>query len=473
MMSNEHGVPERATGAQGAGESADGVSRSGSHGYSALTGGGAHAADEARTSSGYPASSGGRSGPGGGFSASSPSREYGLGGQYGGAPFGGGQFGADEPGGGQFGGSDPGAGEPGGGQPGGGQPGRPEQPPDEQQPGPVEDADAAKKPRRLSGWRELPILIVVALTIALVIKTFVVQPFFIPSSSMENTLLIGDKVLVNKLVYHFRSIQPGDIIVFNGDGSWNPNPTASAANSNFVARAYDDTLGKLFHSIAGLFGTPVGQTDYIKRVIGTPGDRVKCCNAQNLVTVNGVPLHEQSYLFPGAAPSQIKFNIVVPKGRLWVMGDNRAVSDDSRLRMSDPGEGTIPENKVIGRAFVIVWPPSRWRILPIPSTFHQPGINRASSALGQSATASEDAAAAAQLLGTKVAAEPAYLPLAAGFIGALPLTWLQLRIRRRLRRRRGERKSRSRGPGRDGSGSAGRVRTERDRLRRVRPHRHS
>ena len=244
------------------------------------------------------------------------------------------------------------------------------------------EEQAAKKSRRVSGWRELPILIVVALTIALVIKTFVVQPFFIPSSSMEDTLLIGDKVLVNKLVYHFRSIQPGDIIVFNGDGSWNPNPTSAASNSNFLARAYDDTLGKLFHSIAGLFGTPVGQTDYIKRVIGTPGDHVVCCNAQGLVTVNGVPLHEESYLFPGAAPSQIKFNIVVPPGRLWVMGDNRSVSDDSRLRMSDPGQGTIPENKVIGRAFVIVWPPSRWRILGIPSTFNQPGISRPSSAAG-------------------------------------------------------------------------------------------
>ena len=223
----------------------------------------------------------------------------------------------------------------------------------------------------------------VALTIALVIKTFVVQPFFIPSSSMEDTLLIGDKVLVNKLVYHFRSIQPGDIIVFNGVGSWNPNPPPASLEFELLARAYDDTLGKLFHSIAGLFGTPVGQTDYIKRVIGTPGDHVVCCNAQGLVTVNGVPLHEASYLFPGAAPSQIKFNITVPPGRLWVMGDNRSVSDDSRLRQSDPGQGTIPENKVIGRAFVIVWPPSRWRILSIPSTFNQPGISTAQFRAGR------------------------------------------------------------------------------------------
>src|SRR5262245_21157567 len=153
--------------------------------------------------------------------------------------------------------------------------------------------------RRWSAWQELPILIVVALAIALVVKSFVVQPFFIPSSSMEDTLMIGDKVLVNKLVYHFRSIEPGDIIVFNGIGSWDQSPPASQPASNPLVRAYDATLRPLFRSIADLFGTPIGQTDYIKRVIGVPGDRVKCCNAQGLVTVNGVPLHESSYLYPG------------------------------------------------------------------------------------------------------------------------------------------------------------------------------
>jgi signal peptidase I len=310
--------------------------------------------------------------------------------------------------------------------------------------GPVDEqapaAGTAKK-RSRSTWRELPILIIVALTIALVIKTFVVQPFFIPSSSMENTLLIGDKVLVNKLVYHFRSVQPGDIIVFNGVGSWNPALPPTKPTSDPLVRAYDATLKPLFHSIAGLFGTPVGQTDYIKRVIGVPGDDVACCTA-GLVTVNGVPLHESSYLFPGAAPSQIRFNKIVPPGRLWVMGDNRQVSDDSRLRQFDPGGGTIPISQVVGRAFVIVWPPSRWRILPIPSTFSQPGITKAAAAAaGQPSaraggqTSAQEAAAAEGLLGVKVQPEAPYLPLAAGFAVALPLTWLQRRARSRLRRR--------------------------------------
>jgi signal peptidase I len=298
----------------------------------------------------------------------------------------------------------------------------------------------------MSAWVELPILVVVALTIALVIKTFVVQPFFIPSSSMEDTLMIGDKVLVNKLVYHFRSIEAGDIIVFNGDGSWNANVPAGKPSSDPIARAYEVTLGPLFHAIAGLLGTPIGQTDYIKRVIGVPGDRVKCCNAQGLVTVNGVPLHESSYLYPGAAPSEIRFNIVVPPGRLWVMGDNRAVSDDSRLRQSDPGGGTIPENKVIGRAFVIIWPPSHWRFLPIPSTFDQPGIDKPRSGASAASSGSGSVAAAdALLLGAPVRPETPYLPLAAGVVAAVPLTWLQRRARRRLtdrlRRRREHRHS--------------------------------
>ena len=292
----------------------------------------------------------------------------------------------------------------------------------------------AKARKRRSFWRELPVLIIVALLIALLIKSFVVQAFFIPSGSMENTLQIGDKILVNKLVYHFRSIQPGDVVVFDGAGSWTPEPP-SHPSSDPIVRAYDVTLKPLFEAVSGLFGTAPGQTDFIKRVIGVPGDHVVCCNAQGLVTVNGVALHEQSYLYPGETPSEApagysgRFNIIVPPGRLWMMGDNRAVSDDSRLRQADPGHGTIPESSVIGRAFMIVWPPSRWRILPIPSTFLQPGIAKS----GSSAAALPGAAPSGA-----VRIEPAapFLPLAGGFAGAVPLTLLQRRLRRRRWRRR-------------------------------------
>lgn len=295
---------------------------------------------------------------------------------------------------------DPGVGKPGEGKPGEGKRGRP-------------------------FWRELPVLIVVALVIALVIKSFVVQAFYIPSSSMEDTLLIGDKVLVNKLVYHLRPIHAGDIIVFDGAGSWDPVAPASRPSSDPIVRVYRATLVPLFRSIGGLFGTAPGQTDYIKRVIGTPGDRVACCNSQGQVTVNGVALRERSYLFPGASPSEIHFSVTVPPGRLWVMGDNRLVSDDSRLHTSDPGAGTIPENQVIGRAFMIVWPPGRWRILQVPATFGQPGITKS-------------AAAAAGAIGTQAGSRAPYLPLAGGLAVALPITWLQrrVRLRRRILRRR-------------------------------------
>src|ERR1700683_396256 len=179
----------------------------------------------------------------------------------------------------------------------------------------------AKARRRHSFWRELPVLIITALVIALLIKTFVLQAFFIPSGSMENTLQINDKILVNKLVYHFRNIQPGDIVVFDGAGSWTPE-LPSHPSSDPIVRAYDVTLKPLVEAVSGLFGTAPGQTDFIKRVIGVPGDHVVCCNAQGLVTVNGVALHEQSYLFPGSVPSDApagysgRVNITVPPGRL-------------------------------------------------------------------------------------------------------------------------------------------------------------
>ncbi|HET7246323.1 MAG TPA: signal peptidase I [Streptosporangiaceae bacterium] len=282
---------------------------------------------------------------------------------------------------------------------------------------------------------ELPILLVFALVLALLIKSFVVQAFFIPSSSMENTLEIGDKVLVNKLVYDFRSIHRGDVIVFNGDGSWDPVPAQPAP-----------LLSRLWASVSGLFGTAPGVHDYIKRVIGVPGDHVACCNHQGQVTVNGVPLSEKTYLYPGDAPSEQRFSITVPAGRLWVMGDHRSVSWDSRGHMSDPGDGTIPENHVVGRAFVIVAPISRWRILPIPATFQQPKLN----ASGTAALPALGGLQALRTTGASALGLPG-APAAAGAIAALPLTLLQRRIRRRLRgrpRRPGGPGPRPGGPGR-------------------------
>src|SRR5216684_134366 len=203
-----------------------------------------------------------------------------------------------------------------------------------------------RRRKKRSFWREFPILVVVALLLAVVIKTYAIQAFFIPSGSMQNTLEINDRVLVNKLVYDVRGIHRGDIVVFNGVGSWDPG--TPPASTNFAE--------EFVNGFASMFGFGRPGDILIKRVIGLPGDHVACCDAQGRVTVNGVPLTEQSYLYPGDVPSEVRFNIVVLPGQLWVMGDHRLISDDSRGHPGDPGGGTIPESAVIGRAFVIIWP---------------------------------------------------------------------------------------------------------------------
>jgi signal peptidase I len=308
----------------------------------------------------------------------------------------------------------PGQGEPGSGPNSGDDSGGAEQPP--------RTRHTRKRRRRRSALVELLVLGVIAVVLALIIKTYAIQAFFIPSASMENTLDIGDRVLINKLVYDFRGIHRGDIIVFDGRGSWDPDTPSS---SNIFSRLGSD--------LEGIVGISHDSSIYIKRVIGLPGDHVVCCNANGQITVNGVPLSEQSYLYPGNRPSTQPFTITVPPGRLWVMGDHRAVSYDSRGHIGDPGGGTIPESSVLGRAFVIIWPPSRWGILNIPATFEQPQLNSPATSSSNAALAAAMDNGTALRPGGPVAAA---LPLALGFTGAVPLTWLQHRARRRFSARR-------------------------------------
>jgi signal peptidase I len=229
-------------------------------------------------------------------------------------------------------------------------------------------ADAAKSDRRHGSFlRELPVLLVVAFGLALLIKTFLVQAFFIPSGSMERTLhgctgCSGDRVLVNKLVYRFHDPRAGDVVVFRGPESWAPEAQFSKP-SNIVQRA--------FRAIGSAVGVaPAGEKDFVKRIIAVGGQTVQCCDTQGRVVVDGRPLDEP-YVFvsdPEYRPAPFG-PVKVPEGRLWMMGDHRDESADSRVHISDADQGTIGVSDVIGKAFVIVWPPSRWDTLGTPSTF--------------------------------------------------------------------------------------------------------
>ncbi|MFD4629841.1 signal peptidase I [Streptomyces sp. NPDC058284] len=227
-----------------------------------------------------------------------------------------------------------------------------------------------KKPR--SFWKELPLLIGIALVLALVIKTFLVQAFSIPSDSMQNTLQQGDRVLVDKLTPWFGSEpERGEVVVFRDPGHWlDGEPTP---DPNAVQRV----LGWV-----GLMPS-ADEKDLIKRVIGVGGDTVEC-KGTGPVKVNGKALNEP-YVFAGNTPCSVddqggQFKVTVPKGKIWVMGDHRQNSLDSRYHQNQPGGGAVPVDNVVGRAIVIAWPPTRWTTLPKPDTFDQPGINALSSA---------------------------------------------------------------------------------------------
>ena len=218
---------------------------------------------------------------------------------------------------------------------------------------------------RKSFLRELPGIVITALVISVLIKTFLVQAFYIPSGSMENTLLVNDRVLVNKLADKPDEIHRGDVIVFRDPGGWLGSGTGTSTHGSLV-NGIRDVL--VFVGLA----PAAGEEDLIKRVIGVAGDKVVCCDNGHL-TVNGKQLDEP-YLFPGDEPSAETFSVTVPKGSLWVMGDHRSVSEDSRAHQQQPGKGFVPVDDVIGRAFTVVWPLDRARLLHRPETFDQPGL---------------------------------------------------------------------------------------------------
>lgn len=225
-------------------------------------------------------------------------------------------------------------------------------------------ARKVKRRRRRSILKEIPLLIGVALAIALVLKTFLVQAFVIPSGSMEQTIRIGDRVLVDKLTPWFGAqVQRGDVVVFNDPGKWLEQEAGQTKEAPVGVKQVKEGLTWI-----GLLPSD-NERDLIKRVVGVGGDTVKCCDKQGRVTVNGTPLEERAYIHPGNAPSKFDFSVKVPKGRLFVMGDHRANSADSRYHLTEAFNGTVSEESVVGRARFIGWPIGHWTSLSQPPTF--------------------------------------------------------------------------------------------------------
>ncbi|WP_286218035.1 signal peptidase I [Paraoerskovia sediminicola] len=217
----------------------------------------------------------------------------------------------------------------------------------------VSDGSKHRARRKPSFLREVAIVLVSALLLSWLIKTFVVQAFYIPSESMEDTLIVDDRVMVSRSVPDLFDVNRGDIVVFKDPGGW-------------LGPGYAPEKGPVADVLTWIGLLPQDSGEHlIKRVIGTPGDHVTCCDDSGRVEVNGVGIDE-TYIRPGSEPSEIEFDATVPDGMLFVMGDNRQHSADSRYNTGNPGGGFVPMDNVVGSAFVLVWPFDRFTLLRNP-----------------------------------------------------------------------------------------------------------
>lgn len=216
--------------------------------------------------------------------------------------------------------------------------------------------EAAPAPKKRGWLRETAIVVVSALVLSVIIKTFLVQAFFIPSGSMEDTLAVGDRVLVSKLAPGPLDVHRGDVVVFVDPGGWLEQRPDERSG---LQRGLEEAL-----TFVGLLPQNAGE-HLIKRVIGLGGDTVECCDAEGRLMVNGVGIDEP-YLKPGVDPSENEFAVTVPENHLWLMGDNRSNSQDSRAHQGDPGGGAVPMRNVVGTAMLILWPLDHWTVLRNP-----------------------------------------------------------------------------------------------------------
>jgi signal peptidase I len=232
--------------------------------------------------------------------------------------------------------------------------------------------------------RDILLIFLAALLISFLVKTFLIRSFYIPSESMENTLQLNDRIIVNQLVPDLTPISHGDVVVFRDPGGW-LTPTVEQ-EQNWFASAVDSVL-----AFVGL-SAPDSNDHLIKRVIGLPGDTVVCCNEFGQLTVNGVPIDESEYVKLPSGATQVTretFEVTVPDDSLWVMGDNRYSSADSAYHRNDPGGGFVPVENVVGRALVVSWPINRWQVLDdYPFVFRDVEEAAETPASGSSSTTS-------------------------------------------------------------------------------------
>ncbi len=228
---------------------------------------------------------------------------------------------------------------------------------------PADDADATAEKeasdKRKRGFalflRDVALIILAAIVISFLIKTFLIRSFYIPSESMEDTLLVNDRIIVNQLVPELTPVERGDIVVFTDPGGW----------LDPVYEPPKDPVSGFFEWLGSIVGltAPDSNDHLIKRVIGLPGDHIVCCDDFGRMSVNGVALDESDYVKLPAGVTRVSrddFDVTVPEGSLWVMGDNRWNSRDSRYNRDKPGNGFVPEGNVVGRAILISWPVDRW-----------------------------------------------------------------------------------------------------------------
>jgi len=219
--------------------------------------------------------------------------------------------------------------------------------------------------RKRSFLKEFPFLIVVALVVSLFIKTFIVQFFFIPSGSMENTLQIDDRVAVNRIPFISNDIKRGDVVVFRDPDNW--LPAADTESAPFVIAKVKAALVAV-----GILPNPAKQY-LVKRVVGVAGDHVICCTTTGKITVNGQEMVEP-YIYAGNVPSDMNFDVTVPKGKLWVMGDHRGASADSRYHQEDINKGFVPLNRITGRVLAVIWPIKNISLVPNVDALNQPAV---------------------------------------------------------------------------------------------------